>query len=184
MNHHLTNYRGSLQQWADTHNTSIEIAIAIHEQAAKYEHLAKMADVESIWQDADDREIRDIIVRAWDLADDDEEELHWGSDSYEIPFGTTYWLNGKSYIDISQFGPQPDNRGTNGDIAYYQAVYRRGELALDGDYCESVTMVWYTTEEWDNHKCWDDDDYNKYCQCGYKNDESSACDWNNPAEIL
>jgi hypothetical protein len=63
----------ALEQWAWSHETSIEIAIAIHGECKG--DLVKM---QQLWDDPNDA-FDHIVSEAWKIADDDEdEELFWG----------------------------------------------------------------------------------------------------------
>ena len=72
-------YTTELRQWADSHETSVEIAQAIHDIAGEFQ------SVEHVWQDPSDDERDVIIAKAWKLADSDETELHWGDNTIIHP---------------------------------------------------------------------------------------------------
>ena len=66
---------GQLAQDAANRETSVEIMYAIAEAAGDTVAL------ESIWENG--TYIDEIVARAWELADDDTEQLFWGCESFE-----------------------------------------------------------------------------------------------------
>lgn len=60
-----------IQRFADSTNSSIEIAVAIYE-------IAQDGDEVRMWEDPTAEELAEVTARAWELADDDEDVLHWG----------------------------------------------------------------------------------------------------------
>ena len=68
--------KGDLEQWASSHETSAEIALAIDEMC-KTETKR-----ERLWQDPSKREITKILARAWELAGD-KEKLFWGIETIQ-----------------------------------------------------------------------------------------------------
>jgi hypothetical protein len=79
-----------LEKWADSRQTSIEVAQAIDEIAPKQYHEGFMA---SIWQDPSFDETASITERAFELADKyasmlgrmGVDELHWGQETIQRP---------------------------------------------------------------------------------------------------
>ena len=70
----ISNKNGlDLEQWADGHKTSIEIASAI-DDICKTENK-----MERVWRDPTKTEEKNITDRAWKLAGDDADKLFWGS---------------------------------------------------------------------------------------------------------
>jgi hypothetical protein len=67
-----THVSQELEQWASSHNTSYEIAMAIDEIC----HSEKK--MERVWQEPTPAEDRRIVRRAWELADSESPVLHWG----------------------------------------------------------------------------------------------------------
>lgn len=63
-----------LTKWADSHETSIEIATEIH--------LRHEGREDYIFENATNEQRDAIIADAWEMADKDENALYWGVDSY------------------------------------------------------------------------------------------------------
>jgi hypothetical protein len=68
-----------LNRWSDSAGCSGEIALAIWELTAD----ADTAD--RIWQDPTPAEFDAVTTRAWELADADDTELHWGLETIRRP---------------------------------------------------------------------------------------------------
>ena len=66
-------YDSDLREWADTHETSIEVAVAICEHAGGSE-----TRMERLWDNPTETEAATIEGRAWSLDEDDQRELEWG----------------------------------------------------------------------------------------------------------
>ena len=64
----------NIRQFASTHETSVEIALAIFELAAE-------GDEERMWADPSEVEMKAVAARAWEIADADEETLNWGNET-------------------------------------------------------------------------------------------------------
>jgi hypothetical protein len=62
-----------LEQWADGHQTSKEIASAIEDMAGCDE-----TKMQRIWENPTAEEMAEVSRRAWEMADEDETELYWG----------------------------------------------------------------------------------------------------------
>lgn len=58
-----------IQEFADTRETSIEIALAIFELAAD-------GDEQRMWEAPSDEETNQVMARAWELADPDDTDLN------------------------------------------------------------------------------------------------------------
>ena len=68
----------NVKEFASTHETSDEIALAIYEIAAE-------GDEERMWADPSETEMADVVAYAWKLADADTDTLHWGATSISRP---------------------------------------------------------------------------------------------------
>lgn len=64
----------NIKAFASTRETSDEIALAIFE-------AAKEGDEARMWTDPTEEEIMQVITRAWQLADPEENTLHWGNET-------------------------------------------------------------------------------------------------------
>jgi hypothetical protein len=67
-----THVSQELEQWASSHETSYEIAMAIDEICRSEKKM------ERVWQEPTPSEDRRIIRRAWELADPEQVVLYWG----------------------------------------------------------------------------------------------------------
>ena len=78
--------------------------------------------------------------------------------------GKTYTLTQDAYAE---------NYGTDGAVRYYAA-------AVDADGNEYL-VTWETTEQWDEAQ----EEYKETSEVnGYIEDESNACDWDSPIEVI
>ena len=64
-----------LTQWADSGETSIEVAYAIMELATD------KSNAMIIWGAPTDEQYAAVIKKAWALADEDEDTIAWGSEA-------------------------------------------------------------------------------------------------------
>lgn len=72
----MTISRNEAAAFADARETSVEIAQAILEHAA----------ADRIWSSPTASEMDEITARAWELADNDVQVLHWGQEEiYRAP---------------------------------------------------------------------------------------------------
>lgn len=81
-----------INAWADSRNTSTEIALAIHG------HSTLPAETQAIWADPSDEERENIVTAAWQAVYDDdsgETELHWGEEVFQL----SEWEHGISKYD-------------------------------------------------------------------------------------
>lgn len=62
-----------IQFWAQSHETSPEVAMAINEEAGN-----DFDEMERIWQDPTADEFARVSDRAFQLAPEDDEKLFWG----------------------------------------------------------------------------------------------------------
>ncbi len=67
-----THVSQELEQWASSHKTSYEIAMAIDEICKSGKKMNR------VWQEPTPAEERKIIKRAWELAGEDDMVLYWG----------------------------------------------------------------------------------------------------------
>ena len=72
----------NIRQFASTRETSVEIALAIFEIAAE-------GDENRMWAEPTEEEVKAVEVRAWELADADEDRLHWGCETIKRPQTTS-----------------------------------------------------------------------------------------------
>ena len=61
----------NIRQFASTHETAVEIALAIFE-------TAREGDEERVWEEPTDEEIYEVMTKAWAMAAPDTEVLDWG----------------------------------------------------------------------------------------------------------
>ena len=61
----------NIRQFASTHETSIEIALAIFE-------IADEGDENRMWEDPTSDEMTAVTARAWQIADKGDDVLYWG----------------------------------------------------------------------------------------------------------
>lgn len=67
-----THVSQELEQWASSHNTSYEIAMAIDEICSSEKKMDR------VWQEPTPTEDRRIVRRAWELSAPEETVLYWG----------------------------------------------------------------------------------------------------------
>ena len=95
--------------------------------------------------------------------------------------GNTYILTQQAYCD---------NYGTDGGVRYYAHAVSADDADM-GKY----KVVWATTPEWDNHqkggsthpKETDNEGHDIYPNdetCDFCEDESNACDWDSPVDVV
>ena len=65
-----------ITQFSSTHETSAEIALAIFE-------IANEGDEDRMWREPEPHELEAVMKRAWEFADEDVSELHWGSQTFK-----------------------------------------------------------------------------------------------------
>ena len=68
----------NIRQFASTRETSVEVALAIFE-------LADEGDESRMWTDPTEEELKAVAARAWEIADADEDTLHWGNETLRRP---------------------------------------------------------------------------------------------------
>lgn len=71
----------TLAHWADVRQTSLPVAKAIWEHAGN----GCEGTAERIWSNPTPEEIANIEARAWQLADPDDDILHWGVTAIKRP---------------------------------------------------------------------------------------------------
>jgi len=105
----------------------------------------------------------------------------------EQKYGTVVF-GGKTYILTQQ--AYCDSYGTDGGVRYYAHA-----VATDDTDDNEYKVIWDTTEEWDNHQAGGDihpaeqDDKGDVIApnemtCSFCEDESNACDWDKPVEVI
>ena len=71
----MTTYApANIKTFASTRETSIEVALAIFE-------IAKEGDEARMWTEPSADERAAVEARAWEIADADEDTLHWGCET-------------------------------------------------------------------------------------------------------
>lgn len=70
---HLSLSPDALERWADSRHTSREVALAIHDVAD-----GDADEAARIWDDPTSAEYDDVSERAWEMAESETRELHWG----------------------------------------------------------------------------------------------------------
>lgn len=65
----------NVREFASTRETSIEIALAIFE-------IATEGAESDVWTAPTGEQAETVVARAWQLADADETDLHWGNEVF------------------------------------------------------------------------------------------------------
>ena len=97
-------------------------------------------------------------------------------------------FGGKTYILTQQ--AYCDSFGTDGDVRYYAHAVAKANKDNN-----EYKVIWDTTAEWDKHQrggdkhpCETDDNgrdtYPNDETCSFCEDESNACDWDDPNDVV
>jgi len=82
---HIVKDFDELKQWADSRETSVEIAYAIMKVAPSKQ------DAKRIWENGSDIECESVVEIARKYVAEDEEELYWGEETIEL--GRSHYKN-------------------------------------------------------------------------------------------